>query len=130
MKRFIITITLLVALVGSAFAWNFKEYGKFKNEKAGEYTVLIDLEATEPFDIEKESIVHFLFLQQQEKYSSVKVCWYEPSGDETPWCIAISEKHKFYCTLEIYDDFDIEERVCSDGTVIQYVCYNKINEEE
>ena len=34
MKRFIITITLLVALVGSAFAWNFKEYGKFKNEKA------------------------------------------------------------------------------------------------
>ena len=130
MKRFIITITLLVALVGSAFAWNFKEYGKFKNEKAGEYTVLIDLEATEPFDIEKESIVHFLFLQQQEKYSSVKVCWYEPSGDETPWCIAISEKHKFYCTLEIYDDFDIEERVCSDGSVIQYVCYNKINEEE
>ena len=128
-KRFIITITLLAALVGSAFAWNFKEYGKFKNEKAGEYTVLIDLEATEPFDIEKENIKHLLFLQQQEEYSYVDVRWYEPSGDETPWCIAISEKHKFYCTLETYEDFDIEERVCSDGSIIQYFCI-KNNEEE
>ena len=130
MKRFIITITLLVALVGSAFAWNFKEYGKFKNEKAGEYTVLIDLEATEPFDIEKENIKHFLFLQQQEEYSFVEVRWYEPLDDVTPpWCIYISEKHKFYCTLETYEDYDIEERVCSDGSIIQYFCY-KNNEEK
>lgn len=129
MKRFIITITLLAALVGSAFAWNFKEYGKFKNEKYGEYTVLIDLEATEPFDIKKESIKHLLFLQHQEEYSYVYVRWYEPSGDETPWCIAISEKHKFYCTLETYEDFDIEERVCSDGSIIQYYCI-KNNEEK
>ena len=128
MKRFIITITLLVLLVGSAFAWNFKEYGKFKDEEAGEYTVRIDLEATEPFDIEKESIRHFLFLQHQEEYSFVEVIWYKPSGDVTPWSIYISEKHKFYCTIEIYDDFDIEERVCSDGSVIQYFCYK--NKEE
>lgn len=74
MKKLLSVITLLALLVGSASAWNFKEYGKFENEKAGKYTVLIDLEATEPFDIEKESIMHLLFLQQQEKYSSVKVC--------------------------------------------------------
>ena len=131
MKKLLSVITLLVLLVGSAFAWNFKEYGKFKNEKAGEYTVLIDLEATEPFDIEKESIKHLLFLQQQEEYSYVDVSWYEPSGDVAPpWCIYISEKHKFYCTLEIYDGYIIEERVCSDGSVIQYFCINKTNEEE
>ena len=123
MKKLFTIITLLLVLVGSVFAWNFKEYGTFENEKVGIYTVLIDLEAIEPFDIEKESIMHLLFLQQQEKYSSVKVCWYEPSGDVTPWCISISEKHKFYCTLELYEDFDIEERVCSDGSIIQYVCY-------
>lgn len=128
MKKLLSVITLLVLLVGSAFAWNFKEYGKFENEKAGKYTVLIDLEATEPFDIEKESIKHFIFLQQQG-YSFVEVRWWsEYSGDVTPWCIYISEKHKFYCTLETYEDFDIEERVCSDGTVIEYVCYK--NKEE
>ena len=126
MKKLLSVITLLVLLVGSVFAWNFKEYGKFENEKAGKYTVLIDLEATEPFDIEKESIKHLLFLQQQEEYSYVDVRWYEPSGDH--WCIYISEKHKFYCTLETYEDFDIEERVCSDGSIIQYVCYK--NKEE
>ena len=127
MKRFIITITLLVLLVGSAFACNFKEYGKFKNEKAGEYTVLIDFEATEPFELEKESIEHFIFLQQQEEYSFVEVRWCDHYS-VTPWSIYISEKHKFYCTLETYEDFDIEERVCSDGSIIQYVCYK--NKEE
>ena len=130
MKKLFVTITLLFALVCSAFAWNFKEYGTFENEKAGIYTVLIDLEATEPFDIEKESIKHLLFLQQQEEYSFVEVRWYRPTDDVTPWCIAISEEHKFYCTLEMYDDYDIEERVCSDGSVIRYICYDKINEEE
>ena len=130
MKKLLSVITLLVLLVGSASAWNFKEYGKFENEKAGKYTVLIDLEATEPFDIEKENIKHLLFLQQQEEYIFVEVRWYQPTDDVTPWCIAISEKHKFYCTLEIYDNHAIEERVCSDGSVIEYICYNKINEEE
>ena len=123
MKKLFVTITLLFALVGSAFAENFKEYGTFENERAGIYTVLIDLEAIEPFDIEKESIKHLLLLQQQEEYYSVEVCLYEPLGDVTPWCIFISEEHKFYCTLELYDDYDIEERVCSDGRIIQYFCY-------
>ena len=120
MKRFIITITLLVALVGSAFAWNFKEYGKFKNEKAGEYTVLIDLEATEPFDIEKEDIKFLLYLQNLEVYSFVKVFYYNPTG-EGFWCKTISEKHKFYCTLETYEDYDCVYHVCGDGTVIEYI---------
>ena len=123
MKRLFITITLLLALVGSAFAENFVSFGWFENDEAGAYELLIDIDAIEPFDIEKESIKHFLFLQRLEEYQFVKVRWYEPSGDVTPWCISISEKHKFYCTLELYEDFDIEERVCSDGSIIQHVCY-------
>lgn len=127
MKRFIITITLLVALVGSAFAWNFKEYGKFKNEKAGEYTVLIDLEATEPYELEKEDIKFLLYLQNLEVYSSVKVFYYNPTG-EGFWCKTISEKHKFYCTLEIYEDYDCVYHVCDDGWVVEYCCFK--NKEE
>lgn len=128
MKKLFITITLLFALVGSTFAQNFVSYGWFKNEKAGAYELLIDIDAREPFDIEKESIKHFLFLQRQEEYQFVKVRWYEPSDDIIPWCIDMSEKHNIYRTLEIYEDFDIEERVCSDGSIIQYVCYK--NKEE
>ena len=123
MKRLFITITLLFALVGSAFAENFVSFGWFENDEAGAYELLIDIDAIEPFDIEKESIKHFLFLQRLEEYQFVKVRWYEPSGDVTPWCISISEKHKFYRTLEIYEDYVFEERVCSDGSIIQYFCY-------
>ena len=55
MKKLFITITLLFALVCSSFACNFKEYGTFENEKVGIYTVLIDLEAIEPFKKKKEN---------------------------------------------------------------------------
>lgn len=123
MKKLFVTITLLFALVGSVFAQNFVSYGWFKNEEAGAYELLIDIDAREPFDIEKESIKHFLFLQQQEEYQFVKVRWYEPSDDVIPWCIYMSEKHNIYRTLEIYENYDYEERVCSDGSIIQYFCY-------
>lgn len=123
MKKLFVTITLLFALVCSAFAQNFVSYGWFENEEAGAYELLIDIDAREPFDIEKESIKHFLFLQQQEEYQFVKVRWYEPSDDVIPWCIHMSEKHNIYRTLEIYEDYDYEERVCSDGSIIQYFCY-------
>ena len=121
MKKLFVTITLLFALVGSAFAQNFVSYGWFENEKAGAYEILIDIDAREPFDIEKESIKHFLFLQQV--YSRVSVCWMNPPDEENWWSIVISKKHNVYRTLEVYEKYDIEEFVCNDGSIIQYVCY-------
>lgn len=128
MKRFIITITLFITLVGSVFAWNFQEYGTFENEKAGIYTVLIDLEATEPYDIEKENIRFLLYLQEQEEYSYVTVHYYNPK-DEGLWCKEISEKHKIYCTLEMYEDYDFVYHVCNDGRIVEYLCIKNKKEE-
>ena len=123
MKKLFVTITLLLALVGSAFAQNFVSYGWFKNEKAGAYELLIDIDAREPYDIKEESLLHFLYLQSQDAYSRVSVCWMDPPDEENWWSIEISKKHNVYRTLEIYEEYDIEEFVCNDGSIIQYVCY-------
>ena len=121
MKKLFVTITLLLVLVGSASAWDFIEYGTFENENAGVYTVLIDLEATKPYDIEKENIMFLLYLQEQERYRYVTVLYYNPKG-EGFWCKEISEKHKIYCTLEIYEGYDYVYHVCNDGSVVEYLC--------
>lgn len=128
MKKLLSIITLFITLVGTAFTWNFKEYGTFENEKAGIYTVLIDFDATEPFDIEKENIRFLLYLQDQENYKYVTVHYYSPKG-EGFWCKEISEKYKIYCTLEVYDDYDFVYHVCDDGRVVEYLCIKNKEEE-
>lgn len=128
MKKILAIITLFITLVGTAFTWNFKEYGTFENEKAGIYTVLIDFDATEPFDIEKENIRFLLYLQDQENYEYVTVHYYNPKG-EGFWCKEISEKYKIYCTLEVYDDYDFVYHVCDDGRVVEYLCIKNKDEE-
>ena len=55
MKKLFVTITLLFALVGSAFAADWKKYGTYKNEY-GVFEVYFDYDATEPFELEKEDI--------------------------------------------------------------------------
>lgn len=127
MKKLFITITLLFALVGSAFSWDFIKYGSFENEKAGAYDVYMDIEAREPYNIEKEDIRFLLYLQNQECYSFVKVFYYNPNG-EGFWCKAISEEHKIYCTMERYEGYDCVYHVCDDGRVVEYCCFK--NKEE
>ena len=127
MKKLFITITLLFALVCSAFSWDFIKYGSFENEKAGTYDVYMDIEAREPYELEKEDIKFLLYLQNQECYSYVKVFYYNPNG-EGFWCKTISEKHKIYCTMETYEDYDCVYHVCDDGWVVEYCCFK--NKEE
>lgn len=122
MKKLFITITLLFALVGSAFAWDYIKYGSFENEKAGAYIVYMDIEAREPYSIEKEDIIFLLYLQKQKEYSYVSVSYYNPNG-EGLWCKVISEEHKIYGTMEIYENYDIVYHVCDDGCIVEYVCY-------
>ena len=132
MKKLFVTITLLFALVGSASAldlsWDFIKYGTFEDENVGVYTVLIDLEATKPYDIEKENIMFLLYLQKQERYRDITVYYYNPEG-ESLWCKEISEKHKIYCTIEVYEDYDYICHVCNDGSVIEYLCIKNKEEE-
>ena len=127
MKRFIITITLLVALVGSAFAVDFVRYGPFKNEKAGVYLVYFDYDATEPFELEKESIKYFFWLQKNYKKVEAYLFSGELAQKENWWCLE-GTKHKFYRTLEEYEDYVMEYHVNKDGTITQYICYK--NKEE
>ena len=116
MKRFIITITLLVALVGSAFATNWKKYGTHKDEWGDVYEVHFDYDATEPFEVEKENIRYILNLQ----------CWYDTSiflykyYDDEPY--AIGAKHNHYSTLMLYKDKPhvCECHVNKDGTVTMF----------
>ena len=128
MKKILAIILLLVTLVSSVFAWDFIKYGSFENEKAGAYTVYMDIEAREPYDIEKENIRFLLYLQEQEEYSYVTVHYYNPKG-EGFWCKEISEKHKIYCTLEMYEDYDFVYHVCDDGRIVEYLCIKNKEEE-
>lgn len=118
MKRFIITITLLIALVGSVFAADWKKYGDFENDKTGSYTVYFDYDATEPYELEKESVKYLIWLQKN--YKKVEVHWYNMS--ENSWC-AKAAKHNCYSTLEVYKDYVMEDHVNNDGTITEYICY-------
>ena len=128
MKRFIITITLLVAFIGSAFAVDLVRYGSFKNDKVGAYSVYFDYDATEPFELEKESIKYFFWLQKNYKKVEAYLFSGELAQKENWWCLK-GAKHKFYRTLEIYEDYIIEDHVNKDGTITQYIYY-KNNEEK
>ena len=127
MKKLLSVITLLVLLAGSAFAENFISYGWFKNDDLGEYYVCIDIDAREPYDAYKEQLLYFIDLQKRG-FSKVEVHWYKLPEDCKLWAATISKVHNVYCIVEEYENYNIISHVCSDDTVIEYVCYK--NKEE
>ena len=117
MKKLFVTITLLVLLVGSTFATDWKKYGTCKDEWGDVYEFYFDYDATEPFEVEKENIRYILNLQ----------CWYNSTSiglfkyyDDEPY--AIGAKHNHYSTLMIYKDKPhvCECHVNKDGTVTMF----------
>ena len=128
MKKLLSVLTLLVLLVGSVFANDWVRYGAFKNEKAGSYLVYFDYDATEPFELEKESIEYFLWLQQNYKKVEVHLFSGELAQKENWWCLA-GTKHNCYATLEEYENYVMEDHVNKDGTITQYICYKNKEEE-
>ena len=115
MKKLFITITLLFALVCSAFATDWKKYGTYK-DSYGVYEVYFDYDATEPFELEKENIRYIMNLQFY--YSDLQISWGKYYGDE-PY--AKGAKHNCYSTLLLYEDCVIEYHVNKDGTITQYI---------
>ena len=118
MKRIITIILSLFILVGTVFATDWKKYGTYESTKTGAYEVYFDYDATEPFELEKESVQYLIYLQKN--YKKVEVHWYNMS--ENAWC-AKGAEYKCYSTLEAYKDYVIEDHVNKDGTVTEYVCY-------
>ena len=113
MKRFIITITLLAAFIGSAFAVDWKEYKTDKDE-AGEYKVYFDFDATEPFELEKD--VRYI-MNIQFYYSDAYIILSKYYDDEI---YSEGVKHNFYSTLLLYEDIVVEYHVNNDETCTIY----------
>lgn len=120
MKKLLSVITLLLALVGSAFAENFIKYETFEDD-IGHITVYIDTDAIEPYNAEEESIEHLLYLQS--KYGDVFFDWIvtPEDYDYARLSMEISKKHKTYRTLIFTEYHELEYFVCYDGTVIKYM---------
>ena len=119
MKKLFVTITLLAALVGSAFAENFIKYASYEVDKSKILYTYVDIDAREPYNPEKESIDHILFLQS--KYDDVKFDLLVTPENIPGICIEISKKHKIYHTLRVMENCVFEYLVCYDGTVIRYM---------
>ena len=117
MKKFIITITLLAAFIGSAFAVDWKEYKTDKDE-AGEYKVYFDFDATEPFELEKD--VRYI-MNIQLYYSDAYIILSKYYDDEI---YSEGVKHNLYSTLLLYEDIVVEYHVNNDETCTKY-CYGR-----
>ena len=120
MKKLFVTITLLVALVGSVFAEEFVLCGQFINDDGGEYLLFIDIDAREPYDAEKEQLSFFIDLQNSG-FSKVEVHSYKMTEDCESWAASMSKEHRVYCTFEVHENYNIISHVCGDGTVIEYI---------
>lgn len=121
MKKLFVTITLLVAFVGSVFATNWKKYKTFEDD-IGHITVYIDTDAREPYKPGDEGcILHLLNLQS--KYDDVLFFWLDTpeNYDYARLSMEISKKHKTYRTLIFTEKYGLEYRVICDGTVIKYM---------
>ena len=119
MKRFIITITLLAALVGSAFAENFIKYASYEIDKGKTLYTYVDIDAREPYDPEEESIDYLIFLQS--KYDNVKFDLLVTPENIPGICMKMSNKHRIYHILQVMERCEFEYFVCYDGTVIRYM---------
>ena len=116
---------LLVLLVGSAFAENFIKYASYEVDKGKTLYTYVDIDAREPYNPEKGSIDHILFLQS--KYDDVKFDLLVTPENIPGICIEMSKKHRIYHTLRVMEECVFEYLVCYDGTVIRYM-YNIRNE--
>ena len=118
MKKLFTIITFLVLFVGSVFAEDFIKYSSYEIEKGKILYTYVDIDAREPYDPEKESIDHILFLQS--KYDDVEFDLLVTPENIPGICIEISKNHKIYHTLRVMETCLFEYFVCYDGTVIRY----------
>lgn len=125
MKKLLSVITLLVLLVGSAFAENFIKYASYEVDNGKILYTYIDLDAREPYNPEEESIYHLLLLQS--KFDNVKFDWVVTPENIPGICMEISKKHKIYHAIRVMENIAFEYFVCYDGTVIRYM-YTRRNE--
>lgn len=127
MKKIIMGLVLSL-LVSSVFAVDLKKIFDFESEEMGTIDVYFDYDSTEPFDIKKESIGYFLFLQDSCEDVEVHL---ENMEDWWPWlCSEAIENNCYHILMECRDGC-AETLINKDGTVTVYTyCgFKKLTEE-
>ena len=114
MKK-IITMLFLSLLVSSVFAVDLVKYGTYETEEMGTIDVYFDYDSTEPFDINNESIRHFLFLQ--DVFEDVDV-WLENIEDW--WLYSEAIENNCYVVRIYCENLYVDIYIHDDDTVTVY----------
>ena len=121
MKKIISVITLLVLLIGSAFATNWVKV--FTNEDKDEaYNLYLDFDAREPFYIKCESIEYFLLLQDLYEEVEVLLIKDEEIDEDFRFLLDFAIENNCYCIfMEFENWYNIELHINIDNSVTAYV---------
>lgn len=119
MKKIILVVTLLIAMVGSVFATDWKTVGTYDSKETGTYVVYFDDDATKPFENEDFKYLKYL----KDNYKKVEVTVYNANGLENNWFTYNVYNNKSFSTLEVYKDYVIEDHINKDGSVTEYICW-------
>ena len=115
MKKIITMLFLSLMMTFGMFATDWVKYETLENEEVRICDVYFDFDATEPFDINNESIRYFLFLQNI--YEDVEVSL-ENIED---WLICSKAvEHNCYAVLMEYGDYCVNIYIHDDNTVTVY----------
>ena len=118
MKKILMGLVLSLMMAANIFAVDLVKYATYETERLGTINVYFDYDATEPFDIENESIKHFLYLQ--EIYGDdVEVCL-ENIIDWWPWLCSETIANNCYRIFTECGYGCADAYIHDDGTVTVY----------
>ena len=123
MKRFIITIILLIALVGSVFGTEWVKKGTYENSQAGIYNVYYDLDAVKPFENDNDIILYTKYLKTFYSRVAITIIEAEDAAISNDWYADAARNYKLFATLEEYENYVVEDRIYSDGSVLEIICW-------
>ena len=125
MKKILMGIILSLMMTFGMFAFDLVKVYDYESE-VGTVNVYFDLDSTEPFDIENESIEYYLFLQEFNKEVEV---FLENIEDEDckPLCDLAIECNCYNIFMES-EDFCIDMYINNNDTVTVYL-YRSIKDQ-
>lgn len=122
MKKLVITITLLFALVGSVFGTEWVKKGTYENSQAGIYNVYFDMDAVKPFENDSDIILYTKYLKTFYSRVTITIIEAEDAALSNDWYVYGAKEYKLFATLEEYEKYVVEDRVYSDGSVLEIIC--------
>lgn len=115
MKKIFMTLVLSLMMAANIFAVDWVKVSTFETEEMETIDVYFDYDSTEPFNINKESIRYFLFLQ--DIYDEVEVCL---ENVEDWWLYSEAIEYNCYAIRIEYGNFCVYIYIHDDDTVTVY----------